>query len=74
MLSHLLWSLDADPCQRPALAALAPDLDGDLLMAGDHVAVKTAMEKEQERDNARVRRPIAREASGDCKMSSCITP
>ena len=73
-------TMNADPCQRPALAQLldaaigcAPDLDhSDLLMRHgtrpcEHVAVKTAMEKKhvkQVRENAGVRRPIARAASG----------
>ena len=61
------------PLHAQRLLRFASDLDGDMLTARDHVAVKTAMKKEQVRENARIRRPIARAASGDCKMSSYTT-
>ena len=39
-----------------------------------HLPIKTAMEERQARERERYMRPIARAASGDCKMSSYITP
>ena len=34
-----------------------------------HLPIKTAMEERQARERERYMRPIARAASGDCKMS-----
>ena len=39
-----------------------------------HLPIKTAMEERQARERERYMRPIARAASGDCKMSFYITP
>ena len=62
------------PLHAQRLLRCPSDLDGDMLTARDHVAVKTAMEERQVRERERYQRPIARAASGDCKMSSYITP
>ena len=55
-------------------ARCASDLDGftETVMC-DRDPVKTAMEREQVRENARDRLSIARVASGDSKMSSYTT-
>ena len=44
------------PLYADCLLRCASDLDGDMLTARDHVAVKTAMKKEQVRERERYRR------------------
>ena len=80
MQSHLLWSLDGGTSvgcyslYADCLLRCASDLDGVMETTCDRDPIKTAMEERQARERERYQRPIARAASGDCKMSSYITP
>ena len=77
MQSHLLWSLDGGTSVRgqpDCLLRCASDLDGVMETTCDRDPIKTAMEERQARERERYMRPIARAASGDCKMSFYITP
>ena len=62
------------PLYADCLLRCASDLDGVMETTCDHDPIKTAMEERQARERERYHRPIARAASGDCKMSSYITP
>ena len=57
---YYLWSQHAlsthVPLHAQRLLRFASDLDGDMLTARDHVAVKTAMKKEQVRERERYTR------------------
>ena len=63
------------PLYADCLLRCASDLDGVMETTCDRdLPIKTAMEERQARERERYQRPIARAASGDCKMSFLITP
>ena len=62
------------PLHAQRLLRFASDLDGDMLTARDHVAVKTAMEERQARERERYQRQTAFAAYRMSGKSSYNTP